>query len=401
MASVRMARDAERRFCFEVITPQYKRVYQATTEDEMQNWINAVNNALQSAVEAGGQINQHSRKEPGGREYGQMLTGKSSSQSGPHGYSQRADALGVSRRTTVGARPTYTRTSSNSYEENPSKLLDQIRNNDQGNQYCADCGSTSKVEWVSLNLGIILCIECGGIHRSLGTHVSKIRSLTLDVHSFTNDIVELLMLIGNRISNMVWEALLDRSLKPGPTATRDQRLKFITSKYVDRAYVEPVSQYGNADDTLLTSIKKHEIQGVLLGIAQRGNVNAHDRSRNTHAVFLALAAADPARPSSSQSNVPSSTVRAFPMAELLVQNGAEIPSEPPAIPLSAASQLYLDQRAFRAATSHGGNGDTLGPLPVMPRASLLSTSSEGTTKLQKRGSAGARFAGKVTGLGER
>ncbi|RAL62459.1 hypothetical protein DID88_005025 [Monilinia fructigena] len=47
MASVREARDAERRFCFEVITPQYKRVYQATSEEDMKNWISAINNALQ------------------------------------------------------------------------------------------------------------------------------------------------------------------------------------------------------------------------------------------------------------------------------------------------------------------------------------------------------------------
>ena len=397
MASVRTARDAERRFCFEVITPHYKRIYQATTEDEMNNWINSINNALQSAMEAGGQTTQLTRKDVIGREYGHVLTGKSSSQSGPHGYTQKHESLGVGRRITVGARPTYTRTSSNSYEENPSKLLDQIRNNDQGNQFCADCGSTSKVEWVSLNLGIILCIECGGIHRSLGTHVSKIRSLTLDVHSFTNDIVELLMLIGNRISNMVWEALLDRTLKPAPTATRDQRLKFITAKYVERAYVEPVGQYGTADDFLLTSIKKHDIQGVLLGIAKRGNVNAHDRSRNTHAVFLALAAADPARPASSHSATsPASTPKSFAMAELLVQNGAEIPTEPPPIPLSHAAQMYIEQRTTRSTI---GANDTLGPLPVMTKASPLPF--DGSSRLQKRGSAGARFAGKVTGLGER
>ncbi|KIW62003.1 hypothetical protein PV05_02057 [Exophiala xenobiotica] len=400
MASVRMARDAERRFCFEVITPQYKRVYQATTEDEMNNWINAINNALQNAFEAGGLASQQSSKDSAGHEYGHMLTGKSSSQSGPHGYTQRHDAPGVSRRTTVGARPTYTRTSSNSYDENPAKLLDQIRNHDQGNQLCADCGSTSKVEWVSLNLGIILCIECGGIHRSLGTHVSKIRSLTLDVHSFTNDIVELLMLVGNRISNMVWESLLDLSLKPVPTATREQRLRFITSKYVERAYVDPVSQYGTADDMLLTSIKKHDVKGVLQAIAQRGNVNAQDRSRNTHAVFLALAAADPARPVSSHSATPSKSIKAFPMAELLVQNGAEIPTEPPAIPLSSAAQLYIDQRTARATAANGGHGDTLGPLPIM-NARISPSASDGHARLQKRSSAGSRFAGKVTGLGER
>jgi len=398
MASVRMARDAERRFCFEVITPQYKRVYQATTEEEMNNWIVAINNALQSAME--GRNNhatpQQGRHDAAGREFGSMLTGKSSSQSGPHGNSYRTDAVGVNRRITVGARPTYTRSSNNSYDDHPTKLLDQIRNKDAANAVCADCGSSTRVEWVSLNLGIILCIECGGIHRSLGTHVSKIRSLTLDVHSFTTDIVELLLLVGNRISNMVWEAKLDPTLKPDAHATRDQRLKFITAKYVDRAYVEPLAPYTTADDALLTSIKKNDVRGVLQAIAQRGNINARDRSRNTHALFLALAAADPAYPASSQPGTTPTTAKAFPIAELLVQNGAEIPSEPPAIPLSAAAQLYIDQRTARATNSR--HTDTLGPLPVVSRSTPL---TEASNKLQKRGSAGARFAGKVTGLGDR
>ena len=35
-------------------------------------------------------------------------------------------------------------------------------------------------DWASINLGIVLCIECSGIHRNLGTHVSRIRSLDLD-----------------------------------------------------------------------------------------------------------------------------------------------------------------------------------------------------------------------------
>jgi Arf-GAP with SH3 domain, ANK repeat and PH domain-containing protein len=408
MASVRMARDAERRFCFEVITPQYKRVFQATSEDDMNSWISSINNALQSAVEgrSGQSIAQRS-SDSASREYGSVLTGKSSLQTGPYGQAHKSD-IGVSRRITVGARPTYVRTASSSFEDNPSKLLEQLRNNDQGNAFCADCGSSSKVEWVSLNLAILLCIECGGIHRSLGTHVSKIRSLTLDIYSFTNDIVELLMMVGNRISNMIWEAKLDQSLKPDATSSRDQRLKFINSKYVDRAYVEiSSSQFVSADDTLLTSIKKNEIQGVLHAIAQRANVNAHDRSRNTHAVFLALAAADPAYPYGTPQNpigspkTPPGAVAAksFPIAELLMQNGAEIPTDPPPIPLSSSAQLYMEQRTAKGSSAAPIN-DTLGPLPNVSGRGIAP--AEGlTSKLQKRGSAGSRFAGKVVGIGER
>lgn len=56
MASVREARNAERRFCFEIITPQFKRVYQATSEEDLNSWISAINNALQSAMEGRGVV---------------------------------------------------------------------------------------------------------------------------------------------------------------------------------------------------------------------------------------------------------------------------------------------------------------------------------------------------------
>ncbi|KAF4227473.1 hypothetical protein CNMCM6805_002886 [Aspergillus fumigatiaffinis] len=420
MASVREARNAERRFCFEVITPQFKRIYQATSEEDMGNWIRAINNALQSAVEGRGMSPPVPSKNDSsslGRDIGSVLTGKSSSYSGQHSHSA-SSVSSVSRRTTVGARPSYVRNDSTGYEENPAKLLQTVRDADQGNNWCADCGSTSKVEWVSINLGIVLCIECSGIHRSLGTHISKIRSLTLDVNSFSNDIVEILLQVGNRVSNMVWEATLDQSQKPMATSTREQRLKFITVKYSDRAFVQPLpsplSRFSTPDETLLAAIKKNDIQGVLYGIALRADVNITDRSRNTHAVFLALAAADPASPGSTTSNLPprpgtANAVKAipFPIAELLVQNGAEIPSQPPPIPLSPAAQLYLSQRTTRYVTPIAGSStaDTVGSLPsirgtasdqAVPSGSMDSKERD---RLHKRGSAGARFAGKVASLG--
>ncbi|KAJ5818263.1 hypothetical protein N7474_003854 [Penicillium riverlandense] len=432
MASVREARNAERRFCFEVITPQFKRIYQATSEEDMATWIRSINNALQSAVEGRSvtPVPPVSSKNDPVRDIGSVLTGKSSSMSGQHSYSNSSSNSTVNRRTTVGARPSYVRNDSNSFEENPSRLLQVVRDADQGNTWCADCGSSSKVEWVSINLGIILCIECSGIHRSLGTHISKIRSLTLDVHSFSNDIVEILLQIGNRVSNMIWEATLDQTLKPNAGSTREQRLRFITAKYVDRAYVEqlpsPRSRFASPDETLLASIKRNDIQGILYGIALRANVNITDRSRNTHAVFLALAAADPASPGSTPSSLTArSTTKAipFPIAELLVQNGAEIPPQPPSIPLSPAAQLYLSQRTTRSAgfnapaaapiPGKSTASDTLGSLPTIRSSSKDSIpSSSGSTaqapssldskereKLSKRGSAGARFAGKVASLG--
>jgi Arf-GAP/SH3 domain/ANK repeat/PH domain-containing protein len=398
MASVREARNAERRFCFEVITPQYKRVYQAPSEEDMHSWINALNNAIQNAVETRSRPTSFTPSSNGERtphrDIVSVLTGKSSSYSGHHHSHLSSVANSVNRRTTVGARPIYVRSDSNSFEENPSKLLQTIRDNDQGNRWCADCGSGSKVEWVSINLGIVLCIECSGIHRSLGTHISKVRSLTLDTTSFTTDVVELLLLVGNRISNMVWEAKLDQSQKPSAQANRDRRLKFVTSKYVDKAYVNPItanplSHYSTPEETLLASIKKNDIQGVLYALALRASPNAADRSRNTHCVFLALAAADPAAPAGfsgglsptarSASNNRPPSVTAFPIAELLVQNGAVIPTTMPAFPLSAPAQLYVDQKSSK---------DTLSELPTIMKngAQMGGEKEKEAAKLQKRSS---------------
>ncbi|RDW63940.1 centaurin beta [Coleophoma crateriformis] len=402
MASVREARNAERRFCFEVITPQYKRVYQATSEDDMNNWIAAINNALQSAVE--GRVKDMPapvQPEPQGhsirRDIGSILTGKSSSINRGSNFSQSNSQGNMSnnnsnnnvfRRTTVGARPAYARKSSNSYDEDPDKMLQLLRETDQGNCWCADCGSGIKTEWVSINLGIILCIECSGIHRSLGTHISKVRSLTLDITSFTTDIVELLLLVGNRVSNMVWEAKLDQSLKPTPQATREHRLNFITSKYVDKAYVEPISstlsRFGTADETLVAAVKRNEIQQVIYALALKANPNVTDKSRGTPLIYLALAAADPAEPSPSIRPSTATKTPAFPIAEMLVQNGAIIPATLPSFPLSQGAMLYIEQKKGRGIIS---SGDTLGALP-----SPVDKQKEREARLQKRVSAGGRLA---------
>ncbi|XDG07185.1 hypothetical protein ABKA04_006800 [Annulohypoxylon sp. FPYF3050] len=403
MASVREARNAERRFCFEVITPQYKRVYQATSGEDMNSWILSINNALQSAVEGRGL--KEKPLSPGEsttslkRDIGSILTGKSVSlnHGSHHGSHTNASSAPPSRRTTVGARPANARAPSSSYDEHPDKLLQMLRDNDQGNCWCADCGSGSKVEWVSINLAIILCIECSGIHRSLGTHISKVRSLTLDITSFTPDIIELLLLVGNRVSNMVWEAKLDPNLKPGPQATREQRLKFITAKYVDRAYVEPISatlsRYPTADETLLAAIKRNEIQQVIYALALKANPNTLDKSRGTHPIFLALAAADPASPSPTTpvTGRPETDSRAipFPVAEMLIQNGAEIPAIMPAFPLSRSAQMYIEQKRGRNAAIEASGVSMPGSLSPSPSERLQ---RDKDARLQKRISAGGRLA---------
>lgn len=57
--------------------------------------------------------------------------------------------------------------------------MQMIKNRVAGNTNCVDCDAPAP-EWASLNLGVLMCIECSGIHRNLGSHISKVRSLGLD-----------------------------------------------------------------------------------------------------------------------------------------------------------------------------------------------------------------------------
>lgn len=170
MASVREARGAERRFCFEIVTPQYKRVYQATSEEDMNSWISAINNAVKSTIEGGGSVRNfdtsHVENDAGPdklKNIQSALTGK-----GPHyhhsvhgtnpmSHSSSANNS-VYRRTTVGARPSNVRRNSSNFGDDPEKLLQVVREADPSNSSCADCLSQLKAEWVSINLGIVLCI---------------------------------------------------------------------------------------------------------------------------------------------------------------------------------------------------------------------------------------------------
>ncbi|KAJ8307133.1 hypothetical protein KUTeg_015217 [Tegillarca granosa] len=112
----------------------------------------------------------------------------------------------------------------------------QTIRNVRGNNTCADCGAPNP-DWASINLGTIICIECSGIHRNLGTHLTRVRSLDLD--EWPPDLIRVMLSIGNYIANSVWEANTKGRSKPGPSSPRDEKEKWIRAKYETKEFLPP------------------------------------------------------------------------------------------------------------------------------------------------------------------
>ncbi|XP_059183339.1 arf-GAP with SH3 domain, ANK repeat and PH domain-containing protein 1 isoform X2 [Centropristis striata] len=103
-----------------------------------------------------------------------------------------------------------------------------------GNEICCDCGAADP-KWLSTNLGILTCIECSGIHREMGVHISRIQSMELDKLGTS----ELLLAknVGNSSFNEIMEGnLTSPTPKPTPSSDMTVRKEFINAKYVDHKY---------------------------------------------------------------------------------------------------------------------------------------------------------------------
>ncbi|KAI0005295.1 hypothetical protein BJV74DRAFT_762277 [Russula compacta] len=97
------------------------------------------------------------------------------------------------------------------------------------NRVCADCKHNDP-RWASWNIGVFLCIRCSGIHRGMGTHISKVKSIDLD--AWTPEQMENIQKWGNRLANLYWEA----HLKPGHVPPDHKIESFIRSKYESRRW---------------------------------------------------------------------------------------------------------------------------------------------------------------------
>uniref|UniRef100_A0A670YXL6 Arf-GAP with coiled-coil, ANK repeat and PH domain-containing protein n=1 Tax=Pseudonaja textilis TaxID=8673 RepID=A0A670YXL6_PSETE len=194
LCTVKRCPDHERRFCFEVVSPSKTCLLQADSERHLQAWMCAVQSSIASAYnedhpESSGQVRSRPKLRPGPCKR--------------HG--------------------------------GPEHVVDRVQRL-EGNAQCCDCREAAP-EWASINLGITLCIECSGIHRSLGVHFSKVRSLTLD--AWEPELVKLMTVLGNQVINQIYEARVEEMnmKRPQPGSPRSEKEAWIRAKYVEKKFI--------------------------------------------------------------------------------------------------------------------------------------------------------------------
>uniref|UniRef100_A0A3Q1C9K9 ArfGAP with RhoGAP domain, ankyrin repeat and PH domain 1 n=1 Tax=Amphiprion ocellaris TaxID=80972 RepID=A0A3Q1C9K9_AMPOC len=112
------------------------------------------------------------------------------------------------------------------------------------NSSCADCGA-SKPEWAAINLCVVVCKRCAGEHRGLGPSISKVRSLKMDRKVWTEELIQVFLLLGNERVNSFWAANVPPSEALTPSSCSDDRRRFITNKYRQGKYRKYHPLYGN------------------------------------------------------------------------------------------------------------------------------------------------------------
>ncbi|XP_078803995.1 arf-GAP with SH3 domain, ANK repeat and PH domain-containing protein 2 isoform X2 [Oryzias latipes] len=184
--------------------------------------------------------------------------------------------------------------SQSSVEDLTRAITDDVRRM-PGNSSCCDCGAPDP-GWLSTNLGILTCIECSGIHREMGVHVSRIQSLSLDSLG-TSDLL-LARNVGNSGFNEILEAnLLSPSLKPSQHSRMAERKGFILSKYQDVHFVRKSHSSAAALRLgLQEATKSCDIYSLIQMYAQRADLsqplNTHIQEKGETALHLAVLLAD-------------------------------------------------------------------------------------------------------------
>uniref|UniRef100_A0A8B9MQA3 ArfGAP with RhoGAP domain, ankyrin repeat and PH domain 2 n=1 Tax=Accipiter nisus TaxID=211598 RepID=A0A8B9MQA3_9AVES len=136
----------------------------------------------------------------------------------------------------------------------------------ESNRSCADCKAPSP-DWASINLCVVICKKCAGQHRSLGPRDSKVRSLKMDASIWSNELIELFIIIGNKRANSFWAGNLPPDEELHMDAPAEKRVAFITQKYKEGKFRKAPFSYKTKEQlnkALCAAVVKQDVLETLM-----------------------------------------------------------------------------------------------------------------------------------------
>ncbi|XP_031654809.1 stromal membrane-associated protein 1-like isoform X2 [Oncorhynchus kisutch] len=153
-------------------------------------------------------------------------------------------------------------------EQHQAILSKMLREDD--NKYCADCEAKGP-RWASWNLGVFICIRCAGIHRNLGVHISRVKSVNLD--QWTAAQIQSIVDMGNSKSRQLYEANLPDNYRRPQT---DQAVEFfIRDKYEKKKYYSKNVTNGHSPKDKESKREKETDRGTKLSYNAKSEETRH------------------------------------------------------------------------------------------------------------------------------
>ncbi|KAK3774024.1 hypothetical protein RRG08_030106 [Elysia crispata] len=170
---------------------------------------------------------------------------------------------------------------------------------------CADC-NVAEPTWASINRGVLICDECCSVHRSLGRHISQVKSLKKGQWCPSQH--AMVYILASNGANNIWEhTMLDPAQnkhgrrKPAPRdPLHPNKNDFIRAKYQFLSFVNKHkdSDASSIDDVsreLHSSVRTNNVETCLRLLSKGADPNYFHREKGNSPIHVAAQAGQTAQ----------------------------------------------------------------------------------------------------------